>query len=60
MLLLNVSHVSSPVVAPPAALKLIKDAVVLVERAQLTPEITMNLMRERSKSQNTLMSRILI
>lgn len=34
-----------PVVPTPAALELVKDAVVFIERAQLTPEVFMNLQR---------------
>jgi len=42
-----------PVVAVPDALKLVKDAVVLIERAQLTPEILVNLwQKKRVKSRS--------
>ena len=37
------SCMSSPVIAIPAAFKLVKDAVILVERAQLAPQVLMNL-----------------
>lgn len=37
---------SSPVVPAPAALELVEDAVVFVERAQLTPEVFVNLRGE--------------
>lgn len=39
---------SSPVIAIPAAFKLIKDAVILVQRAQFAPQVLMNL--ERSEA----------
>lgn len=34
---------SLPVIAIPAAFKLVKDAVVLIERAQLTPQVLVDL-----------------
>lgn len=37
---------SSPVIPAPATLELVEDAVVFIERAQLTPEVFMNLWRQ--------------
>lgn len=36
-----------PVVTIPAALKLVKDAVILIERTQFTPEVFMDLFEHR-------------
>lgn len=38
---------SSPVVAIPAAFKLVKDAVVLVQRAQFAPQVFVDLKDQR-------------
>ena len=63
MLRMHVKHVyikhpgkhnsGSPVIPVPAALKLVKDAVVLIEGAQLTPEIFMHLMGQSGSIQST-------
>lgn len=41
---------SSPVIPAPAALELVEDAIVFVERAQLTPEVFVHLWRNKQEA----------
>lgn len=43
LVILSAQRMHLPVIAIPAAFKLVKDAVVLIERAQLTPQVLMDL-----------------